>query len=190
VKTALLLFLTLVAAIAQQAPVCTPPPSGLVAWWPADGNTNDIVGGNNGIPLGNLSYAPGMVGQAFQLDGSTAYVSVPHNPSLAPTDAITIDAWIKPSLGIATFAPVVKKPGFDDKSGYALEFHAPPRFSLFAYLLEIGWTNSYIALVPSDQWSHVAGVVANGCTTMYLNGAPVDYGTYCTGGTKNRAGNR
>lgn len=28
--------------------LCAPPPSGLVSWWPADGNGNDIVGGNNG----------------------------------------------------------------------------------------------------------------------------------------------
>ena len=29
-------------------PVCDPPPSGLVAWWPGDGNAIDVVGGQNG----------------------------------------------------------------------------------------------------------------------------------------------
>ena len=25
---------------------CTPPPSGIVAWWPGEGNTTDIIGGD------------------------------------------------------------------------------------------------------------------------------------------------
>ena len=29
-------------------PPCTPAPSGLVGWWPGEGNANDIVGTNNG----------------------------------------------------------------------------------------------------------------------------------------------
>src|SRR5439155_8470225 len=29
-------------------PTCVTPPSGMVSWWPGDGNANDIQGGNNG----------------------------------------------------------------------------------------------------------------------------------------------
>jgi hypothetical protein len=49
---------------AQQS--CTPPPSGLVGWWPGDGNANDIVGGD-------VAYVPGEVGQAFSFDASAAW---------------------------------------------------------------------------------------------------------------------
>jgi len=31
---------------AQTSPVCVPPPSGLVSWWPGDGNANDIINSN------------------------------------------------------------------------------------------------------------------------------------------------
>jgi hypothetical protein len=48
---------------------CTPAPSGLVSWWPGEGNGNDVVGNNNGTPVGGISYVSGEVGQAFQLDG-------------------------------------------------------------------------------------------------------------------------
>lgn len=41
------------------------PPADLVAWWPGDGNANDIVGGNDGGLLGGSAYAPGKVGQAL-----------------------------------------------------------------------------------------------------------------------------
>src|SRR5438477_340163 len=39
------LFTTGVAEAAQS---CTPPPSGMVGWWPGDGNADDIQGSNSG----------------------------------------------------------------------------------------------------------------------------------------------
>ena len=33
---------------------CDPAPSGLVSWWPGEGNANDIIGTNNGTPVGGL----------------------------------------------------------------------------------------------------------------------------------------
>ena len=54
---------------------CAPPPSGLVSWWPANGNALDIVSGNNGILEGGVTYTNGEVGQAFNLDGATGFVA-------------------------------------------------------------------------------------------------------------------
>ena len=40
---------------------CFSPPSGLVGWWPANGNANDIVGTNNGaLEGGATANAPGL----------------------------------------------------------------------------------------------------------------------------------
>src|SRR5207249_4082770 len=50
-------------------PVCVPAASGLVDWWKGDGNANDAVGASNGTLDGNATFAPGLVGQAFSLDG-------------------------------------------------------------------------------------------------------------------------
>ncbi len=36
------------------AQICLVPPPGLVSWWPADSNANDIVGINNGSLLGGV----------------------------------------------------------------------------------------------------------------------------------------
>ena len=44
---------------------------GLVSCWPARGNANDLVDGNNGTPEGGVAYGPGKPGQAFVFDGST-----------------------------------------------------------------------------------------------------------------------
>src|SRR5262245_15128018 len=75
--------------------LCAPPPSGLVAWYPGDGNANDIVGGNNGTLQNGAAFAPGKVGQAFSLDGSGAIVTT-DSPNLLPgTGSFTLDAWVR-----------------------------------------------------------------------------------------------
>src|SRR5690348_15009148 len=59
-----------------------PPTSGLVSWWAADGNANDVVGGHNGT-LVNGTYGPGILGtdQAFRLDGVDSSVQIPNDPA-------------------------------------------------------------------------------------------------------------
>jgi len=95
-KTHLLqIFLVLVATSAVQAAGCDPPPSGIVAWWPAEGNANDIVGTNNGTLMGGATAnAPGYVGTAFTFDGTNGYVKIPSSPTLEPSN-LTIEAWVK-----------------------------------------------------------------------------------------------
>jgi hypothetical protein len=74
---------------------CVQPPSGLGAWYPGDGNANDIQGTNNGTLAGSGTTFPvGEVGQAFSFSGS-GYVSVNNSSSLNPTAAMTVDAWVK-----------------------------------------------------------------------------------------------
>ncbi len=66
---------------------------GQVAWWHAEGNANDSVGGANGF-LEGVSFAPGKVGRAFQFNGSTSSVRVPDTPSLDITNNWTLAAWV------------------------------------------------------------------------------------------------
>jgi hypothetical protein len=48
------------------AQTCIHPPSGLVSWWPGDGNANDIADANSGTLMGGATFAPGFVGQAMR----------------------------------------------------------------------------------------------------------------------------
>ncbi|MGA2866909.1 MAG: hypothetical protein ABSF95_20740 [Verrucomicrobiota bacterium] len=59
-----------------QADGCSLPPGGMIGWWPGDGSAADIVGVNDGTLMGSGTYAPGMVGQAFNFDGSGACVEL------------------------------------------------------------------------------------------------------------------
>ena len=69
------------------------PPSGLVSWWPAEGSFTDIIGGNNGTAAGVVTFAPGEVGQAFSLDGTTGYINAGSNSAFNLGD-FTLAAWV------------------------------------------------------------------------------------------------
>jgi Ca2+-binding RTX toxin-like protein len=66
-----------------------------VAWYPAEGNANDIVGGHNGTVHGGLTFAPGEVGQAFAIHDVTDFVTVPDAPDLDLAGGFTLEAWVK-----------------------------------------------------------------------------------------------
>jgi uncharacterized repeat protein (TIGR01451 family) len=78
----------------QSNPGMANPFPGPVAWWQAEGNATDLVGGNNGTGAGGVSYVAGTVGQSFNFDGTTGSVSVPDAPALRP-QSLTIEGWIK-----------------------------------------------------------------------------------------------
>ncbi|HXU35479.1 MAG TPA: LamG-like jellyroll fold domain-containing protein, partial [Blastocatellia bacterium] len=76
------------------AVVCTTPPAGMISWYPADGNANDIAGTNNGTLTNGATFAAGKVNQAFDFDGSDDYVALAPSTFDGLTD-LTVDAWVK-----------------------------------------------------------------------------------------------
>jgi hypothetical protein len=94
---ALTVFAWLAVPMLTQAD-CTSAPSGLVGWWPGDGNADDITSGNNGTLQNCATFASGEVAQSFSLDNHTDYgfvlVGDPVPPSLQIQSEITLSAWI------------------------------------------------------------------------------------------------
>jgi len=90
-------FLLPVFAPVEQASAqtCALPPTGLISWWPGDGDANDIVGGNDGTPVNGATTAPGKVGSAFSFNGVDDFVQVPDSDFWTFTGDFTIDAWVK-----------------------------------------------------------------------------------------------
>jgi len=110
-------------------PGCTTTPAGLISWWPADGNTGDVMG-INPFSFASLSYVTGKVDRAFSFFGSANYwgqVSDSASLNFGSNADFTIEAWIKPAPTNAVFAnvPMIEKRTVVGQSGagYSLSLH-------------------------------------------------------------------
>jgi hypothetical protein len=150
------------------AQTCVQPPAGLVSWWPGDGNADDIQNGNDGILQNGAGFAPGMVDQAFRLDGIDDHVLI-GNPANLQVQNFTIDAWIK--LDTLSYAgdPAILEYG---NGGYGFAIvrvnHARSR-ELFLTKTDVDFVSA--GLVISDtNWHHVAVTKNGGTVTFYRDG--------------------
>ncbi len=196
------ILLVAVAAATLQAADCDPPPPGLVSWWPAEGNANDIVGTNNGVLMGGATAnAPGVVGRAFQFDGTNGYVQIPDSPALHPAN-LTVEAWVLfrtldtpahgtyPGQNYIVFKQNSRSQEFE---GIALEKDRYPPY--------VGTNDTFcwetassagvlvflesVTTIETNVWYYVAGVRGSNYLQLYVNGRleaqtnvnfPQDYG--------------
>jgi uncharacterized repeat protein (TIGR01451 family) len=71
-------------------------PQGLLHWYRGEGNANDNAGTANGTIVGNVTFAPGKVGQAFSFPGTVgSYVNLGTAASFSGTGAFSIAVGIK-----------------------------------------------------------------------------------------------
>ena len=171
-----------VSALNQAA--CVTPPPGLLAWWPGDGNANDIIGGNQGTLQNGATFAPGLVGQAFSLNQPgpvpfecplCAFVSVAnHFP--ASVDEVTVEAWIYPTENPEL--PQVQWIYTQYPTGPQLGFGGPG-FIFWRPNVDSGVFDIPGSL-PLNTWSHLAGTynAATGLSHLYLNGELAGTDTY------------
>ena len=165
---------------------CVSPPSGLVGWWPGDGNANDLAGGNNGTLMGGAYTSPSCaVGQSFQFDTANAAVFIPASPQLnaGQGSGFTIETWICPS-DVSQGLPIAE---WNNGTSFFTHFwiSVPVAFNgggpgcLFANIVDTGGTHhvfhSAPGLVKANQPQHVALTFnkSSGTAKFFLNGQAV-----------------
>jgi hypothetical protein len=174
-----------VATLAVTVPgSCVPPVSGLVGWWPGDGNANDITGTNNGtLEGGATANAVGEVGQAFSFDGTNGYVSIPDSPVFHPTN-LTVECWVRftslDSQGSGGSPPgdqyIVFKQNTrsSDFEGFDLSKTRVAGGDVFRFLVSSATAQAAeihsSTLVATGVWYHVAAVRGSNFTQIYVNG--------------------
>ncbi|MBI3651403.1 MAG: hypothetical protein HY231_10325, partial [Acidobacteria bacterium] len=141
---------------------CTPTVSGLISWWAGEGDANDQVGSNPGVINGGITFVPGKVGQAFNLNGSNSFIQLPRI-NLGAT--FTTEFWVMPREvrdGQNLIADDYNSGNFG-----ALYFNS----SYLAY-----WQGGRLrAATPTgsmsaNQWSHIALTHDGQVTRIYING--------------------
>ena len=155
---------------------CVPPSAGLVSWWKGDGNALDSVGGNHGTPYNVTNYAPGEVQQAFTFNGVNQWVEIPDSPSLNPTNALTVEAWVYVSGNPNTdFASVIYKFSPVDVSlnQYQIATHyINGQLHFFPIIMLPGWTDfDGKTLIQFNTWYRVAMTYDGSSLSLYVNGA-------------------
>ena len=148
-------------------PPCASIINGLADWWAAEGDANDKAGNNNGALVGGVSFTNGMVGQAFSLNGTNGYVSIPDSPSLrAFTSNITVETWIKvDQFPSKDWTAIVTK---GDTSWRLHRYSATSTVGLSINGLgDLAGSRS----VDDGQWHHVAGVYDGTNLLLYVDGA-------------------
>jgi hypothetical protein len=86
---------------------CVTPPPDMIGWWPGDGNANDILGTYHGTPQNGATFVPGIVGQAFSLDGVDDHVQFGEVLS-GLSGGFTLDAWIQTTATVGNKAIIAK----------------------------------------------------------------------------------
>lgn len=162
------LFFSFIAYPLAATQNCASSPTGLVSWWPGDGNANDIVGPNQGTLQNGATFASGLIDQAFSFDGTDDFVEVPNSPSLMITGAFTVEFWFKLNAThdfSSSASPAFLSKGFFDSIDLAnndgrLEVRGPvPR--------PFSTTNTWLAGV----WYHVAITYDAIEYKIYVNGS-------------------
>jgi hypothetical protein len=161
---------------------CIEPSPDLVSWWPGDGNAYDIKDGNDGILMGDTTFAPGLIDQAFSFDGDGDYVWAPSN-GIYELQELTIETWVwidelkyemQRFVALEGAKAVLRHDGVTDSSWAGLgQLHFymnfggapwadPPLDDL--YDIRVNYA------LQEGVWHHVAGTYDGNEMRLYLDG--------------------
>ncbi len=162
-----------------------PTLDGIISWWPAEGGGTDIIGSHDANLLNGATYAGGLVGQAFSLDGIDDRVVVPDTPALdfGPGQRFSIETWIRafPNNTDAGITTIIDK-RFAPDTGHCLGYE----FNLSGGQVHTRLSTSILTggndwgpagpNVQDGNFHHVAMTLDRGSTTgghFYVDGVPV-----------------
>ncbi|EEF60863.1 peptidase M56 BlaR1 [Pedosphaera parvula Ellin514] len=153
---------------------------GLTHWWPADGTAEEKIGGHHAILHGNPGFAPGVYGQAFDLNGIDQFIEVPSSPDLCPKGSFSISTWVFPRQDKQQV--IISKWGVwpAEYNNRSFVLHTLPELGLRFCTSDLKnqWNFHYqyfetkFEVLATNKWNHVVAVYdqASGRRQMYVNG--------------------
>ena len=155
---------------------CFPVPPGALAWWPGEDNVTDELKGHPGVASHGVSYADGMAGRAFKLDGQTNYLEIADSGDWnLSTNDFAIELW-------ANFGGPVAEAGFvahdDGKVGWSFGVRGG------AVSLHLDSPAGPLDIAPAPfapqpgNWHHMAVTRGGSAINLYVDGAPSGQATF------------
>lgn len=149
--------------------------TGLVAYYPLDGNANDSSGNNNhGTVMGGAALTTDRFGQAnkaFSFDGVDDYISVPDSPTLqSPDSAVTFAAWVNlTAFDPGGFASLGVKPAAAADGGqYGIQLESTGAFAI--YLSDSAAYLESTTQFATGQWTFIAMTWNSDSVKLYISG--------------------
>jgi hypothetical protein len=160
---------------------CVPPASGLVAWWPLNGDARDAVHGDTGALGGHPVFGDGMVAQGLQFDGVDDHIRVPASAALdaGAGAGVTIELWLKPADLNPPSALLEWSTTVGPQPGLHLFTSVSSAGSLFANLIDVDVVAHHFSspggVLTAGIFQHIAFTYdrASGVARFYVNGALV-----------------
>jgi len=140
-----------------------------------DATANLIHGtAKNGVTTTNTAgnYKFGTYGGG-SFNGTNQYISIPDNPLLKPTSAVTVEAWINLTASPAANTRIIaKSPYISANNGYQYMLMFSASGSVFFDVSTPAGerTSAQSAVLNTNMWYYVAGVYDGTNVKVYLNG--------------------
>lgn len=162
---------------------CVAAPSGLSGWWPGDGNASDIAYGRNANFMGDATTGPGLVDQAFALDGDGDYIEVLEDPAFDfGSGEFTIDLWVnfeELNGEQVLIEKWIQGDQYTPSQGWTLTKLANQAIRLAVINesgLEVDLDSLYLLDLQPDSWYHFAATRQGQLVKLYLNGTTIASG--------------
>lgn len=133
---------------------------GLVGYWPLNGNSNDLIGGNNGTDT-DITYIAGKVKECASFNGGTSQINLSSTISILNLATATVSCWFK-----ASSFPLVIFTGTPSSTPYICAINSTQLYTAAAGGVS---SSTFTFTFTTGTWYHVIQTFDNGVLRAYVN---------------------